>query len=169
LFCFAAMLLPTVATTFGLGVTHTGNSGGLKVVVQQGLALRRVGAGQADAIHRMCARIPRNAAVVIVDWPTASQFAQVVRGMCDLPTAWMSGQPVSSVDAVLGSIAATGWQPVLLADSPGHLAGFTGTTTRVLDLSTTEDPHQLTQLPRAPQAARYQVWLTVPAATDFGT
>jgi hypothetical protein len=167
LFCFAAMLLPTVATTFGLGLSHT-SRGGLKPVVQEGLALRRVGAGQIEAVHGLCAQIPRNAAVVIVDWPTASQFAQVVRGMCDVPTAWISGQPVYSVNAVLASIAATGRQPVVLADSRRHLAPFTGTTMRALDLVTTEDPHELTQLPTAPQAVRYQVWLTLPAPAGFG-
>jgi hypothetical protein len=168
MFCFAAMLLPTVATTFGLGLTHTGTSGGLKPIVQEGLALRRVGAGQVDAVRSLCAQIPRNAAVVIVDWPTASQFAQVVRGMCDVPTAWMSGNPESAVNDVLGSIAAAGRQPVLLADSRQQLAAFTGTTFRVLDLTTTEDPHELTQLPTAPQPVRYQVWLTLPSPVDFG-
>ncbi len=38
LFCVAAMLVPTVATTFGVGLSHSGRSGGLRPVAQ-GLAL----------------------------------------------------------------------------------------------------------------------------------
>jgi hypothetical protein len=30
----------------------------------------------------------------------------------------------------------------------------------VLDLATTEDPHDLTQLPTSLQSVRYQVWMT---------
>jgi hypothetical protein len=168
LFCFAAMLLPTVATTFGLGLSHTGKSGELEVVTQEGMALHRIGAGQIEAVSGLCAQIPRNATVVIVDWPTAAQFAPVVRGMCDVPTAWMRGNPASSVDAVLESIASTGRQPVLLADAPQQLAGFGGTTIRAVNLVTTEEPHQLTQLPTAPQRVHYQVWLTMPAPVSFG-
>jgi len=169
LFCFAAMLLPTVSTTFGLGLSHTGKSGALHVVAQEGMALHRIGAGQIEAVSGLCAQIPADATVVIVDRPTASEFAPVVRGMCGVPTAWMHGQPVSSVQAVLSSIAATGRQPVLLAATQQQLARFGGTTIRAVNLVTTEDPHELTQLPTTPQRVHYQVWLAVPAPASFGT
>ena len=168
LFCAAAMLVPTVATTFGLGFSHSGKSGGLKPVVQ-GLALTRTGAGQIAAIRDLCAQIPRNSSVVIVDSTTAQEFSEVIRGMCGVPVAWMAGRPVSAVDSVINSIAAAGRRPLLLAGTQRRLAVFGGVPVRALDLRTTEDPHQLTQLPTSPQSVRYQVWLTVPGTSGVGT
>jgi hypothetical protein len=167
LFCVAAMLVPTVATTFGLGVSHT-TTGGLRLVTQEGVALKRIGVGQSDAVSALCSRIPRNASVVIVDETTAAQFAQVVRGMCGVPTAWMSGQPPASVEAVTASVVAAGRQPVLLAASAHQLAAFGGSAEPVLRLSTTGDPHELTQLPTSPQKVTYQVWMAVPPAGGVG-
>jgi hypothetical protein len=168
-FCCAAMLLPTVASTFGLGLSHTGQAGALRPVVQQGMALDHLGAGQLDAVRAMCARIPRDASVLIVDYPTAAQFAQVVRGMCGVPTAWTHGGAVSSVDNLVGAISATGRQPVLLAGTRQQLAAFGGSPQRVLDLTTTGDPHELTQLPTSPEVVRYRVWMTLPVVTAIGT
>jgi hypothetical protein len=167
-FCVAAMLVPTVSTTFGLGLTHSGKSGGLKPVAQ-GLALSRTGAGEMGAVAGLCAQIPTNASVVIVDWATASQFSQVIRGMCGVPVAWMAGQPVAAVDGVIRSIFAAGHRPVLLAAMRNKLASFGGAPVRVLDLATTEDPHDLTQLPTTPQQVHYQVWMTAPGGTGIGT
>jgi hypothetical protein len=168
-FCCAAMLLPTVATTFGLGLSHTGSGGALRPVAQEGMALDHIGAGQLDAVQGLCAQIPRNAAVLIVGYPTAAQFAQVVRGMCGVPTAWTSGLALSSVDNLVGSISASGRQPVLLASTAQRLAAFGGSPQQVLDLTTTGDPHELTQLPTSPQVVRYQVWMTLPVVPGIGT
>jgi hypothetical protein len=168
-FCCTAMLLPTVATTFGIGLSHTGNAGALRPVVQEGIALDHVGAGQLDAVQAMCARIPHNASVVIVDYATAAQFAQVVRGMCGVPTAWTNGRAASSVADLVGSISAAGRQPVLLAGTQRQLAAFGGSPQQILDLTTTGDPHELTELPTAPQVVRYQVWMTQPTFIAVGT
>ena len=105
LFCVAAMLVPTVATTFGVGLSHSGRSGGLRPVAQ-GLALTRTGAGELTAVRDLCAQIPRNASVVILDWRTASGFMQVIRGMCGVPVGSMASQSRASVDRVIASIAA---------------------------------------------------------------
>ncbi len=169
LFCCAAMLLPTVATTFGLGVSHTGNGGGLRLEVQEAMALNRIGPGQLAAVTAMCGHIQGNASVVIIGWPTAAPFAQVVRGMCGVPTAWMSRGSVSSVDNVIGSISASGRQPVLLGATPQQLAPFGGSAEQVLNLATTGDPHELTQLPTAPEAVHYRVWMTLPVVAGIGT
>jgi hypothetical protein len=167
-FCVAAMLVPTVSTTFGLGLTHSGKSGGLKPVAQ-GLALSRTGAGEIGAVAGLCAQIPTNASVVIVDSATASQFSQVIRGMCGVPVAWMAGQPVAAVDGVIRSISAAGHRAVLLAATRQKLAAFGGAPVRVLDLATTEDPHDLTQLPTTPQQVRYQIWMMAPGGAGIGT
>jgi hypothetical protein len=168
LFCTAAMLVPIVSTTFGVGLSHGGKSGGLQPVAQ-GMALERTGTGQVQAVSTLCAQIPRKASVVIVDGVTASRFAQVIRGECGVPVASMAGQPDSAVSTVLAAISAAGRRPVVLAARAARLAAFGGSPARVLDLSTTEDPHQLTQLPTAPTPIHYVIWMTAPAASGVGT
>ncbi|HSR83813.1 MAG TPA: hypothetical protein VLM11_06480 [Streptosporangiaceae bacterium] len=167
LFCVAAMLVPTAATTFGFGLSHVGRSGGLKPVAK-GLALTRSGAGESAAVRQLCRSMPGNAAVIIVDPTTALEFAQVIRGMCDLPVASVATGPNSPVQSVIRSIAATGRRPVLVAASAGELLGFGGTPVRLLDLATTEEPHDLIHLPTALQRVRYQVWATAPAQGSTG-
>jgi hypothetical protein len=167
LFCVAAMVVPTVSTTFGLGLSHSGRSGGLTPVAQ-GLALTQTDAGETSAVADMCSQLPRNASVVIIDPRIAAEFSQVIRGMCGVPVASMSGRPVAAVDSVIGSISAVGRRPLLLAASSAQLAAFGGTPVRVLDLATAQDPHQLTELPTAPQQVHYQIWLTAPVAAGVG-
>jgi hypothetical protein len=166
-FFVAAMLVPTVSTTFGLGLSHTGKSGGLTPVAQ-GLALTRTGSGEIGAVAGLCSQLPSNASVVIVDRPTAAVFTQVVRGMCGVPVAWTSSRSVAAVDRVIGSISAAGRRPLLLAATRGQLAAFGGTPVRALDLVTAQDPLLLTQLPTAPEQVHYQLWLTAPAAAGVG-
>jgi hypothetical protein len=166
-FCVAAMLVPTVSTTFGLGLSHTGKSGGLTPVAQ-GLALTRTGAGEIGAVEALCSQLPRNASVVIVGWPVAAEFSQTIRGMCGVPVAWMPGRPAAAVDSVIGSISAVGRRPLLLAASKGQLAAFGGSPVRVLNLVTAQDPHQLTQLPTAPEQVHFQIWLTAPGPAGVG-
>ena len=90
--------------------------------------------------------------------------------MCGVPVGWMAGQPVGAVETVIRSVSAAGRRPLLLASTPGRLTAFGGTAPlRVLDLTTTEDPHELTQLPTAPDRIRYQVWMAAGAASGART
>jgi hypothetical protein len=168
LFCSAAMLVPTLSTTFGVGLSHAGRSGGLQPVAQ-GMALRRTGVGQVQAVGQLCAQMPRNASVVVVDATAAEQFMQVVRGMCGVPTASMAGQPPAVVEFVVHAISAAGRQPVLLASTSARLSRFGGSPIRVLDLVTTGDPHELIQLPTAPTRVHYVLWMTSPTPAAAGT
>ncbi|HXW45966.1 MAG TPA: hypothetical protein VEL03_14325 [Streptosporangiaceae bacterium] len=168
LFCAAAMLVPTVATTFGLGISHSGTAGGLRPVAQ-GMALQRTGAGESTAVASLCAQIPRKASVIILSAATASQFSQVVRGMCGVPVTAMAGQPATAVQTVVAAISTAGRRPVLLASSALAFAGYGGSPVRVLDLVTTGDPHELTQLPTAPVPLRFTIWMTLPPGSGFGT
>jgi hypothetical protein len=167
LFCTAAMLVPTVSTTFGLGLSHSGKSGGLKPVAQ-GMALTRTGVGQVGVLRGLCASIPHNATVVIVDYQIGQEFSQLIRGTCGVPVAWMAGRPVSAVQGVIGSISAAGRRPVLLAVSQRRLITYGGSPVRLLDLATTEDPHELTQLPTSLRPVRYQIWMTAPGPAGTG-
>jgi hypothetical protein len=133
------------------------------------MALQRTGAGQVQAVGQLCAQIPRRASIVIVDWTAAEQFAQVVRGMCGVPAGSMAGQPTATVDSVLRAIAAAGRQPVLLASTMRALTRFGGSPVRVLNLTTTGDPHELVQLPTAPSSVHYELWMSSPSGIGVGT
>jgi hypothetical protein len=167
LFCVAAMLVPTAATTFGAGLRHANASGGLKPVVR-GLALTRTRAGEDVAVRQLCAALPSNGTIVIVDATTANEFAQVIRGMCGLPVASVTLGPASSIQSVIGSISATGRRPILVAASAGELIGYGAVPVRILDFATTEEPHDLIRIPTALQAVRYQVWAIEPVPGQAG-
>ena len=106
-FCVAALMVPTVATTFGLGLTHTGPGGSLRPSAD-GLALKRTGQGEVGAVNTLCSSLGPSAAVVIVDPVVAEEFTQVIRGMCGVPVASMTGQSPQAVQNVLSGIGRAG-------------------------------------------------------------
>jgi hypothetical protein len=159
--CVAALLVPTVATTFGLGLSHSGSNGGLRLSAN-GLALKRLGQGEVGAVNGLCMALGPSATVVIVDGVVAARFTQVIRGMCGVPVAWMAGSPTGDVQAVLAGIEHAGHRPVLLGSRPSQLNPF-GSPVRVLNLFTLQEPHTLTQPPSAPWPAHYVIWMTTPS------
>jgi len=167
LFCVAAMLVPTVSTTFGFGLSHVNRSGGLRPVAQ-GLALTRTGAGEGGAVRQLCGTLPSNATIVIVDTTTALEFSQLIRGMCGLPVASVALGSASPINAVIASISASGHRPILVGASASELAGFGGTPVQILDLATTEEPHELIRIPTALEPVRFQVWATTPTPGSTG-
>jgi hypothetical protein len=167
-FCVAALVVPTAATTFGAGLTHGGRSGGLRPTAV-GMAFKRINAGELTAVEQLCATIRRDSSVVIVDRRVAQRFTQVIRGMCDVPTAWIVGQPATAVSSVLSQIEAAGRHPVLLGGRPGQLVAFGGQPIKVLDLQTTEDAHDLTSPPTAPAAIHFVIWMLIPQSGAVGT
>jgi hypothetical protein len=158
--CVVALLVPTVATTFGLGLAHSGKSGALRPTAD-GLTLKRTGPGEVGAVSRLCSSLGPSATVVIVAWPVAQQFTQVIRGTCGVPVAWIVGQPTGDVQSVLADIERTGRRPVLLGARPSQLYPYGGgSPVRVLDLSTSQDPHTLTQPPTTLSPADYVIWMS---------
>jgi len=158
--CVGAMLVPTVATSFGLDFSHSGNHGALASSAD-GLALKRTGPGEVGAVARLCSSIGPNASVVIVDRVIAEEFSQVIRGMCAVPTASMIGQPVGSAQTIVGGIIRAGRRPVLLGARPSQLDAYGGgAASQVLNLSTSQDPHTLTQPPTTLSPAHYVIWMS---------
>jgi hypothetical protein len=159
--CVVAMLVPTVATSFGLGLTHSGSNGELRLQAN-GLALKQTGQGQAAAVAGLCSALGPSATVVIVDRVVAARFTQVIRGMCGVPAAWIAGQPAANLQAVLSGIERAGRRPVLLGSRPSQLYAY-GTPVRVMNLRTLQDPHTLTQPPTTPWPVHYVIWMTTPS------
>jgi hypothetical protein len=158
--CVGALLVPTVATSFGLDLSHSGKNGALQPSAD-GLALKRTGPGEVGAVGRLCSSIGPNASVVIVDRAIAEEFSQVIRGMCGVPAASMTGQPAGNAQAIIGGIVRAGRRPVLLGARPSQLSAYGGgPPVRVLNLSTSQDPHTLTQPPTTLSPADYVIWMS---------
>ena len=166
--CFVvALAVPTAVTTFGVSFGHSGGRHSTLITLT-GLGVHRTGPGQAAAIQQLCGTMSSQMSVVIVDRPAADEFAQVIRGMCGVPTAVMASAPTAEVQAVLRSIEAKGREPVLLATRAAELIRFRDTPRKVLGLNTTQDPHNLTQPPTSPWQITYSLWMLAPGISTPG-
>ncbi|WP_433353364.1 hypothetical protein ACQP25_08430 [Microtetraspora malaysiensis] len=136
-------------------------------VTSIGTAFSPVERGEADGIARMCAAIPRDASVLIIERVTGDRFTQVVRGQCGVPTARVKnpeGWSVAlglDVRRVIGKVRETGRRPVLLAAEEAQLTRY-GTATQVLRLRTSQDERSLVGPPDAVWSLGSDVWMTVP-------
>jgi hypothetical protein len=165
--CVAAVLVPTVVTTTGFGLTHRSTNGSLRTVAL-GLATRKTNAGETRAVRRLCAAIGHGATVVILDQRLADEFGPGIRGMCGVPVGGVAGVSTAGLPAVLSGIERAGRRPVLLAGTHRGLGRFGEAAMQVVNLRTTQDPHELTQPPRAPWSAHFRVWLAAPTAPGVG-
>jgi hypothetical protein len=163
----AALLVPTVVTTTGFGLTHTRANGSLRTEAL-GLATRKTNAGETRAMRQLCTAIGHGATVVILDQRLGDEFGPMVRGMCGVPVGLVAGVSAAALPAVLSGIERAGRRPVLLAGTHQGLGRYGEAATQVVNLRTTQDPHELTQPPRAPWSAHFRVWLAAPSAAGVG-
>jgi hypothetical protein len=164
----ASLVIPTALTTLDLGFTSRGLSA-------HGMAFRRIGAGELTAVNKLCRSIGPDASVVILDSLTADRFAQVIRGVCGMPTATLDpatatagGQQAAVRNAVQG-IESVGRRPVLLAENQAELTQYGPPPTEVVNLLTTQEAHNLTSPPTRTWLIHYTVWMSLPANTSPGS
>jgi hypothetical protein len=166
--CFVvALVLPTALATFGFGLTFAPLTSAARPATG-GLALNRVGPGQAGAVSDICGTLSSSTSVVILDRVAADQFGQVIRGMCDVPTGVVAGASPAEVQAVLNGITAAGRHPVLIGSGFAEFTRYGFSPSKVLDLTTTQDAHDLTQPPTAPWRIRYVLWESTPGSPITG-
>jgi hypothetical protein len=159
--CVASLLIPAALTNLDLGINKSALSA-------HGMAFRRIGTGELTAVTKLCAAIGPDASVVILDSLTADRFAQLVRGMCDTPTAVLTKVTPATVNAVVTGIQGVGRHPILLAENESELASYGGAPREVVNLLTTQEAHNLTTPPTRTWGIHYTVWLSVPALTPPG-
>ena len=164
--CVIALLVPAAVTTFAFGTTKTA-AGGTRLTAS-GLAFKRTGAGEDRAVQGLCASIGPNASVVIVDSLTAARFSQVIRGMCETPTARMDDPAPASISSVVAGIERAGRRPVLLAGQQSQLKAYGGAARQVLNLLTTQDAHELTQPPARNWLIHFVIWMSQPDSLTGG-
>jgi hypothetical protein len=152
--CVAALAIPTLWTTFGISLSPRPTA--------HGLAFKRIGAGELGAVRGLCAALPANASVVILDQLTGDRFAQVTRGMCGVPTAILDNPSPAAVGAVVAGIERAGRRPVLLAQSEAELTPYGGNPREMVNLHTTQEAHELTTPPTRTWNIHYTVWVSAP-------
>jgi hypothetical protein len=158
--CAAALLIPTVTTAFGLGLGYVGP---LRIKpVAHGLALKTSYSGELAAVDRLCAAIPRDASVVLMDAHAIDPYTELVRGMCGYPAGHVNAAP-ADVQQVIRSIRQAGRQPVLLAARPSELLPYGGTIRRIIHLTTTSDRDTGTFVPATYRPDPIILWMSVPA------
>jgi hypothetical protein len=153
----AALVLPAAMTTFGLGIKD-GAPLGIRPVAD-GWALKATEAGEIAAVHRMCAALPHEASVVMVDGRVSGRFTEVVRGMCGYPAAVLPDPTQASVRRVVRRITAAGRQPVLLATNRANLARYGTGAQHIMLLHTTQEVGVMTHPPEAVNPLDFDVWM----------
>ena len=163
--CVASLLIPTALTNLDIGFTKTASGRHLSA---HGMAFRRIGTGELAAVTKLCAAIGSDASVVILDSLTSDRFAQLVRGMCDTPTATLTKVTRDTVGAVVIGIEGAGRRPILLAENGSELGSYGGTPREVVNLLTTQEAHNLTSPPTRTWFIHYTLWLSIPAVIPPG-
>jgi hypothetical protein len=153
---------PAVSSPAG-GSAVTGGPLESRHLAVRGMALKATYTDEEHAVTSLCSAIGPSARVIIVDSATASAFTQVVRGMCNTPTARMDGAPASAVQQVITDIERAGRRPVLLGSTSGSVALVGAVPQQVMNLTTTQDAQDLTGPPAAPWPVTYTVWMASPA------
>jgi hypothetical protein len=156
--CVGALLLPTTLTTFGIGVASSART----KAKSTGLAFQRTGKGEITAVHNLCAAIGPGAAVVIIDPRVANEFTQLIRGMCNVPVARMNRPSPLALQPVTTGIEQGRRRPVLLGATMGELGAYGAPPREVLNLTTTQDAHELTRPPTTTWTAKYTIWMSQP-------
>jgi len=159
--CAAALVLPAAITTFGLGI-RDGGPLGLRPVAD-GWAVKPTEAGEIGAVDRMCAALPRNSSVVMMDGTVSGRFAEVVRGMCGYPTAVLPNPAPASVRLVVQGIARAGRKPVLLATGRAVLSPYGNGTKEIMLLDTHQEVGLRMRPPESINPLDFEVWMLQPA------
>ncbi|MEV1173415.1 hypothetical protein [Nonomuraea sp. NPDC049784] len=136
-------------------------------VTSIGTAFNPVEQGEAAAVTAMCAKIPPNASVLIVERVTGDRFTQLVRGMCDRPAAKVALDkdpdvaPEAEVRRLIERVRATGRVPVVLAAEAAQVSPY-GPASQVMALVSRQDERSLVDPPDGTWSLRINAWMALP-------
>jgi hypothetical protein len=172
--CVAVTFLPPLAGNFGLGVKSGGPLGIMPS--SDGLALQRAYVGEIAAVEKICKALPKNSSVLIDDFTLRWQFAQDIRGFCDVPVAGVqtvvpfatvvpdNDIAPATVLADVRGIEKAGRNPIVLASTSGPLSELgNGTVAFILDQDSSIDEHMIFSTPTNTLAVKFTVYSWVPA------
>jgi hypothetical protein len=111
----------------------------------------------------MCAALPGNSSVVMLNGRAADEFPEVVRGMCGLPAAVLPHPTPARVRQVVRGIDRAGRRPVLLATFRDALTPYGTGAREIMRLHTRQDEATETVAPETTNRVHFEVWMLEPA------
>lgn len=128
----------------------------------QGIMGYRQDVGTVAATEKLCASLPEDGSVVVVDSGMASNYMPLIRNVCGLPTAAMNEPVQEDVDRVVGEIHDRGRTPVLAGPRWRPLQELTGTEPeRPFRVVAEMDPSTLMEPPTGSWGFEGDVWISV--------
>ncbi|MBB6170096.1 hypothetical protein HNR23_000156 [Nocardiopsis mwathae] len=132
-------------------------------ITAAGVMTYRSDIGSVAAAGDLCAALPEDASVVMVDG-SAGNYMQLIRGMCGVPTARALDTDTEAVGRVTGEIRDRGRTPVLAASAPETLDTYVPPGTpkeHPFEVESAADPSTLMRPPSGPWAFHGDVWIAV--------
>lgn len=129
----------------------------------QGVMTYRSDIGSVRESRQLCAALPDDASVLIVDG-SAANYMQLIRGMCDVPTASAEESGRGELRRYVTRIRERDRTPVLAASDRAPLVAATPQGTLLahpFDVDSDKDPSTLTQPPAGPWPFTGDVWVAV--------
>ncbi len=121
----------------------------------------RTEVGEVSALHRACASLHPGDVALLVDNRSRREWAQVLRGECDVPTAGVEDR--TQLPDIIARIKARGGHPVLVAaDHPRRVAFRGAPSSRVVHLDTFEDSRLLVTPPTGTNPLDINLWFGRP-------
>ncbi|WP_067605925.1 hypothetical protein [Nocardiopsis listeri] len=152
--------LPTVVAA-GAAVAMLGPT---LVTSAAGIMGYRQDVGTVAATERLCASLPRDASVIVVDSGMAGAYMPLIRNVCGAPTAAMDAPDEESVDRVVSAVYERDRTPVLAAPEWHQLDEVTDGDEAERDFYVVADmdPSTLMEPPTGSWDFRGSVWTVVP-------
>ncbi len=135
-----------------------------------GMAFTPTEQGEVAQARSMCHQIGPKASVLLVERVTADRFAQLIRGMCGVPTGRATVYAGSStarerdVARISRKIIKAGRRPVILGADASDVAPY-GPARRVFHVFTRRDSGNLTAAPQGTWSLTINVWMAIPVYT----
>ncbi|HEY5395556.1 MAG TPA: hypothetical protein VIL16_09165 [Trebonia sp.] len=124
-----------------------------------GLAFKRTYDGEITSVDKICAAIPADSSVLIVDKTMMLQFGEAIRGMCGVPTAGATNDSRANLLADVRAIERAGRHPFVLASTTQGLEPLgNGQMKRIMKLETTIDNHIIFGTPQDTLPQRFAAY-----------
>ena len=115
--------------------------------------------GEPAALDRLCAALPKDAAVLVVGYRSSEQLPGATRIRCGVPVASMGDPDPASLQQVSAAARAHGRQLTVVSREPDLLLGLGLRPHHLLTLVTTEDARLLTVRPHTTQPLVIPLWI----------
>ena len=135
---------------------HLGSAG----ISLRGLAVMNTYRGELAAVNQLCAAIPADATVVVIDGQVADRLLENVRGQCGVPAARLREISVPRIRQVISDVEGTGRRAILLGSTKNEFNEYPdGTVKRVMSYHGQIDGYDMNGVPATTRYYSVVVWM----------